>query len=414
MRRAALLSLFATFALAGCQKPAPEQPPVAAWTEFAPGDRVQLRAVVAGDACPAVLIDGKARRMETRAAPDKDFPLRTCALALDGPATSAQLGGHAMPLPGPVNRIVVFGDTGCRIKGKTAQDCVNPAAWPFARVVAQATAKRPDLVIHVGDYHYRESPCPPGNRGCSGSPSGDNWDVWRADFLAPADPLLRAAPWVMVRGNHEECARAGKGWVRLIDPHPASDGCTDPSESYRVRLDGLTLLVADSAIADDAEAPAGLVAKLGADLARNEPPAPEPFWLVTHRPVWALTQEDGKKPVAINRTEEAAFDPAIPPNLDLVLSGHIHTFSAYDFRGARPAQLVVGTGGALYDQLKLPGPQVEIDGRTTKDAFNLSEYGYLVLDRTDQGWTGAFHRAGDDKVVARCTMKGRSLRCAKA
>ena len=88
----------------------------------------------------------------------------------------------------------------------------------FPSVAAAAAKLKPDLVMHVGDYLYREEPCPPGNAGCAGSPSGDNWPSWNADFFAPAAPLLAAAPWVILRGNHEDCQRAGLGFLRLLGP----------------------------------------------------------------------------------------------------------------------------------------------------------------------------------------------------
>jgi hypothetical protein len=50
------------------------------------------------------------------------------------------------------------------------------------------------------------------------SPWGYGWDTWKADFFDPAQALLKAAPWVMVRGNHETCTRAGQGWWRFLDP----------------------------------------------------------------------------------------------------------------------------------------------------------------------------------------------------
>ena len=62
-------------------------------------------------------------------------------------------------LPRSIKRIVVIGDTGCRLKGDNVQDCNDPAQWPFAAIARLAAARHPDLVIHVGDYHYRESPC---------------------------------------------------------------------------------------------------------------------------------------------------------------------------------------------------------------------------------------------------------------
>ncbi|RAF64861.1 serine/threonine protein phosphatase, partial [Burkholderia multivorans] len=60
------------------------------------------------------------------------------------------------------------------------------------------------------------------------------------------------------RGNHEECARAGQGWFRFLDPRPysASRSCDDPandndanySEPYAVSLGGGTqVIVFDSA-----------------------------------------------------------------------------------------------------------------------------------------------------------------------
>ena len=133
--------------------------------------------------------------------------------------------------------IAAFGDTGCRLKSaKTAakegdtddadargkfQDCNNPTLWPFAQVAQSVADAKPDLVIHVGDYLYRESACPTGDAGCARSPYGDDWPTWKADFFAPAAPALRAAPWIVVRGNHEICRRAGPGYFRLLDPTPA-------------------------------------------------------------------------------------------------------------------------------------------------------------------------------------------------
>ena len=95
-----------------------------------------------------------------------------------------------MPRPNP-QRIVMFGDTGCRLKtGDPTQACNDHNAWPFPKVAAMAAAARPDLMIHVGDYEYREDACPTGNIGCAGSPSGYGWDAWNADFFQPAAAAL--------------------------------------------------------------------------------------------------------------------------------------------------------------------------------------------------------------------------------
>ena len=163
---------------------------------------------------------GLTRPMQVRAGADGgSFPVTVCEAPLPAGARSAAVAGQALspPVPSP-RRILVIGDTGCRMEAPTDfQACNDPTAWPFAKVAARAAAWRPDLVIHVGDYHYRESACPEGNAGCAGNPVGNTWASWRADFFAPAAPLLRAAPWILIRGNHEVCSRAGEGWFTVHD-----------------------------------------------------------------------------------------------------------------------------------------------------------------------------------------------------
>ncbi|MEP7102579.1 MAG: metallophosphoesterase, partial [Burkholderiales bacterium] len=219
----------------------------------------------------------------------------------------------------------MIGDSGCRIKGAELQDCSDTdAAWPFGRVAA---ATRPDLVIHVGDYHYRESPCP-ADRACRESPWGYGWDAWQADYFAPAAPLLAAAPWVMVRGNHEECNRAGQGWSRLLAPErysaqrscddPANDEVADFSPPYAVPLGGDTqLLVFDSAHAGNARLKPGvrqddlILANYRAEMnelaALSERPGMR-SWFVSHHPVLAFAPDEHrpKAPYPGNQALQAA------------------------------------------------------------------------------------------------------------
>jgi hypothetical protein len=155
------------------------------------------------------------------------FPVLVCEKPIPPSARRAAIAGRALPLPkASPRRIVVLGDTGCRIKtsDRAFQACNDTAQWPFAAVAGAASDARPDLVIHVGDYHYRENACPDGNPGCAGSPWGYGWDAWEADLFAPAERLMRAAPWIVVRGNHESCHRAGQGWWRFLDPRPLAPG----------------------------------------------------------------------------------------------------------------------------------------------------------------------------------------------
>src|SRR5205814_619359 len=158
-------------------------------------------------------LDGVAAQMDVRArpatialrptrsepAPSKPSasPVLVCAKAIPAGVTRAAIHDRALALPKAApQRIVVLGDPGCRIKTADSvfQACNDRTQWPFAAVAAAAAAAAPDLVIHVGDYHYRENECPAGNVQCAASPWGYGWDAWEADLFAPAELLFRAAP----------------------------------------------------------------------------------------------------------------------------------------------------------------------------------------------------------------------------
>src|SRR5665213_564043 len=230
--------------------PAVAQAADSAWVQ-ATANGYEARIVTTAAACPVLHTDKGDAALSVRAAASADFPM-ICAAALPAGATRATIAGTALPLPvANPQRILVLGDTGCRIKGAALQACNDPAKWPFPQVAAAAAALKPDLVIHLGDYLYRESPCPPGDAGCAGSPWGDNWTTWQADFYTPAAPLLAAAPIVLVRGNHEDCARAGSGWLRLQGPSANPDSCVPHLPVYAVDLGSLRLAVMDDASASD-------------------------------------------------------------------------------------------------------------------------------------------------------------------
>ena len=191
-----------------------------------------------------------------RAAANANFPLICSAADSARERQRRTVSGTALPVPvANPQRILVLGDTGCRLKGAVLQACNDPAKWPFPEVAAAAASLKPDLVIHLGDYLYRESACPAGNLGCAGSPWGDNWTSWQADFFTPAAPLLAAAPIVLARGNHEDCKRAGPGWMRLQGPAAFDQRapCATHQPLYTVDLGGLTLAVLDDAVSDETD-----------------------------------------------------------------------------------------------------------------------------------------------------------------
>ena len=406
------------FALSG---PASAQEPDAAesaWVQLT-GAGAEARAVVASGPCPMAVVDGKTRPMVVRTPGSADFP-QVCALPLPADATSAAVAGRPLPLPRPARRIVVIGDTGCQLKGLAIQACNDGRAWPFATVARLAAAQKPDLVIHVGDYYYRETPCPGALPACAGSPSGDRWGAWAADFFDPAQPLIQAAPWVFARGNHEICERGGRGWFALLDSGPPpADGCAVMSAPFTVRTGDLSLHVIDSAVAEDrgrkpeqVAAIAGQLDRLALDRGQG--------WIITHKPVWGLVPVARIGPtspieVGLNFTEQAAFKGRALAGVQMILSGHVHHFQALGFGPPRPAQLIVGTGGDVGVRADTPiiygGPRT-LDGMDA-ESFTFSRFGYVLLEKDGEDWAGTFHDA-EDKVVAVCRLHARALSCRAA
>jgi len=382
------------------------------WTELASDGTLSVRiAVAAGSACPKATADGTDLPMTLRASVDDGFPVAVCEGRTPVVTRQLVVGSSPAPILTPeVRRIVIIGDTGCRLEGRAVQDCNDPEAWPFAEIARRAASHEPDLVIHVGDYYYRETACPADRKGCAGSSHGDNWETWQADFSEPVAPLLAAAPWVMVRGNHELCRRGGHGWFRLLDPHPAPLECADRTDPFRLHVGGLDLLWFDGADADDFSAPAAKVALYAAQLAGLLAAAPPHAWLLTHRPIWALAQGEIAG-ANVNATEQGAIRGQIPPGLDLIVSGHLHDFTSYEFGADRPAQLLVGDSGDTMLELgKTPLTGSEIDGMPVASGFALKRFGFFILEAAPGGWDGTLY-GSDDTVLVRCQLRGRGLEC---
>jgi hypothetical protein len=402
---------------------------LSAWVQYAPGGAAEARVVTSWPECPRLSIDGRQQTMAERAAPDGNFAERICALTLSAGAKKVsvlepldRMTGADKPrvedLPVPVakpHRIMVFGDTGCRIKGGTIQDCNDPAKWPFPQIAAQAAKLKPDLVIHVGDYLYRESPCPAGDKRCAGTPHGDNWAAWNADFFAPAAPLLAAAPWVIVRGNHEDCARSGKGFLRLLGPDPVNPvaGCNEHIPLYSVPLGDVTLAVMDNTDAPDTTIDADLRTEYEADFKALQDIG-KPVWLVGHRPIWGAVTLYGMT-LGGNRTLIATLpNTGMLRGTALMVSGHIHTFEALNYENADiPPQLIAGFGGDKLDAAPADLSGTNISGMRVKDGISIGGFGFLLMTHERKSWRIDVHRV-DGSIERVCRFANRKLDCAKS
>jgi hypothetical protein len=387
--------------------------PEAAWVELGPSGAVLARAITTADACPDLTVDGATARMDERAAPGPpDYPVRSCQTALPEDAKQVALGDRRLPLPAAhPRRIVVVGDTGCRLKAVDGfQACNDPQAWPFHRVARSIARWRPALVIQVGDYLYREEPCPPGNSGCRDSPFGQNWPTWDADFFAPAAPALRAAPWLFVRGDHELCSRAGPGWFRFLDPRPMPATCQDVTEPYSVDVGPVRMLVLDTALANDRPPlnPEPYVSQFAAlrDMAGSN------AWLLAHRPMWGLLPDStGAGVTVLNPTLQAASGNSLAPGVRLVLTGHVHLAEVLGFAGDRPPQIVAGISGTLLlSQITAPLLGMDVAGDRLATATTLGRHGFFTFVPRPWGWAATI-RDVNGKAIARCRLRDRAAAC---
>jgi hypothetical protein len=390
MRKCALSFLFLLL-------PVTAQAADSAWVQ-ATTSGFEARLVTAAANCPTLDTDKGDVAMTVRAAATADFPL-VCAAAIPSGATHAVIADKPLPLPvANPQRILVLGDTGCRIKGGALQACNDPAKWPFPQLAAAAAALKPDLVIHVGDYLYRESACPPGNQGCAGSPWGDNWTTWQADFYEPAVPLLAAAPIVLTRGNHEDCKRAGPGWLRLQGPSAFDPAalCAKHLPLFSVDLGNLRLAVMDDATAQETDLDRDQSPTYAAELT-GLAAIPAPVWFVHHRPIWAAISGPLGIPIGGNlqlidatRIASQQGQPLIAPTVELMLSGHIHTFEALNYTKGVPPQIVAGNGGTNLEATPrdLRGAQfLGHSGVTVVDGLSAGGFGFLLMIRAADGWT---------------------------
>lgn len=430
------------------------------WVVLGEQGQPVARAITTDALCPAITQDGVSRRMSLRAAAATEaqrksvsrpedskasvFNVLTCESAISATTRAASIEGIALPLPkAAAQKIIVIGDTGCRLQKSSAyfQGCNDTGKWAFHAVAKAAAGFKPDLVIHVGDYHYRENACPGGEPLCSGSAWGYGWDTWQADFFVPAAPLLAAAPWVMVRGNHESCLRAGQGWWRFMDPRPLQAGrdCNradndvsgDYSAPYAVPLGKIGSEQAQLIVFDSSKVPYKVLAKTDTayqiymeqfktvnQLAERA----EVNFFINHHPILGFgadPQKDGSLKLFggsaplqdVMQTLNA--NRLFPEKVQATLAGHVHLFEAITFETDHPPQFVSGNGGSSLSLLvpdPLPAGATPFSGARVAHFSNSDEVGFMTMERIGNSWKiEAWNQHG--KRIADCLMAAGKTSC---
>jgi hypothetical protein len=385
----------------------------ARWVQYVPGG-IEARAITDKAQCPPAAIDNVAIPMRTRSEPGGDFPIRVCSLPITPGAKLVTIDGIPVPLPvARPNRILLIGDTGCRLKDTLVQACNDSVLWPFQVGADVASTLRPDLVIHVGDFYYRETACPAGNLGCAGSPFGDTWASWRADFFSPARLLLETTP----------CERGGIGWVRTLDPYPYDPkagryGCLKTADPFVVDIGGVSVVVMDTASAREERADeqeAALYREQFKSVAKLAPSGI--VWLAFHRVIWSTDgTEVPEKSGGDNKTLALAAKGNIPANVQLMLNGHHHKFEVDAYVEDIPVAIISGHGGDLLSPNAPTNPVgLVVNGMDIKAGIAKPRtFGFSMLERTPDAAPGQWtitDYGTHGQPFGRCRIDGRSVDC---
>ncbi|HKD41451.1 MAG TPA: metallophosphoesterase [Myxococcaceae bacterium] len=433
-----------------------------AWVVLGANGQVIARAITSRSNCPIIELDNTRYQMSLRAQAEtipqrpttsdpsqsrpSVFPVTTCEYFIPAGTQTAIVSDEAqqrlLPLPKPnPQRIVILGDTGCRLHiGDPWQACNDVEEWPFRTIAEMAAGFEPDLVLHVGDYQYRENKCPVDIAGCVDAGWGYGWDTWDADLFTPGAALLAAAPWIMVRGNHEECARAGQGWYRFLDtqPYQTNRTCNDPAndavanynDPYAVAIgDDTQVIVFDSSKVTTAPLQPSDPAFVNyqnelrrvAELAQARPKALS-MW-ANHHPLLAFSPLPGTdvrpgNPALLSVMYATYGDRYYPPGIGLALHGHTHILELLNFSSNHPPTFMMGNGGDNLD-LNLPDPfptdahpdsdfasavNVRLDASGRAEVAHTNMFGFVVADREgDREWTfRAYTRHG--RLLTTCAF----------
>lgn len=368
-----------------------------AWLAWGPNGLVARAINKTVNQIPQITLDGEKHAMKLRTSNGpSNFPIWVYEYNLPNSASTVSIDNQKLNKPKKLDKIVILGDTGCRIKSDWAQNCNGQGTgevWGFPQIAKAVEGEHADLLIHVGDYVYRESPCPVDQQpGCKGSPYGYQWSTWEADFFTPGKSLLSSTPWIFTRGNHENCDRAWRGYFYFIDPLPLTvtdwNNCPMNPDPFVVDLGAQQVAVIDTANVDESQTGVDTYAKQFNMI--NGFAKKKTTWTATHRPFWAIdsynqTVLDSTLSQAINSSSEGKLDS----NIEMALAGHIHLFEHIGFTDGKPTQIVSGGGGTSLDPA-MPSDFSSILASINADPnqfYSFANYSYLVAERKGSGWS---------------------------
>lgn len=258
--------------------------------------------------------------------------------------------------------------------------------------------------------------------------SGVTTGVWYADFFEPSLSLLTAAPWIVLRGDHETCDRAGHGFFLFLYPRKlenwtASD-CWNYTETYSVPFANEQFLVVDDSVIDyfklDQQCPEGSEVQedaLNVSLYTEGALSNETIFeriehfrrqfqtveanklpdvtniLGTHRPIFGVACDKGKY-ITLDWTLQQALGDSTLKGISAMISGHKHWFQGIVYEDhSWPMSIVVGNGGTKLETSRMKREManetaiegLKVHGARIDKAFTSSLFGYSVMTLSEDG-----------------------------
>lgn len=372
---------------------------------------------VSKNTCGTVTLESTEKQIKNLPLSPLTFDEATvCQATLPKGTASVHSSSGIINIPQKPLRIVIMGDTGCRLKYQNGkgpiQKCEDEKEWPFSRLVRAVEKENADLMVHVGDYHYREACTDPVLCKPYQGTLGYGFKPWEADFVKPALPLLRQKPWIFVRGNHEDCHRAYEGFNKLLSP-VGEEKCVDAQETRYSSFGNFLIVNFDNASVDDrpAEMKSAAMRDLKARYKKmvdtiNARPETE-VWLVTHKPIWGLAPSwDGPGVAPVNLNMEAMTrEWPLPKKVKAVFAGHIHSFQIAT--GNHPPEMIIGESGTALDIYNDETRKMIPAGHTVFP----SDHGYALMEKDVNGRWVATIKGYDGSTDFVCQLSEPGVPC---
>ncbi|RDD34577.1 Calcineurin-like phosphoesterase [Wolbachia endosymbiont of Cylisticus convexus] len=381
------------------------------WSQVIPENKLSIRAIIDNNMCPIAYVDDKKVEMLSRSSINNTETV--CELIVETNAQNISIDNIKVPvLAEKISKIAFIGDTGCRINMLFQQECNSIDSWPLKKNLDSIAFHKPDLIIHVGDYHYRQTKCR--NTQKCGDIYGYSKEAWYADWFEPAKDILTQSPFLFVRGNHESCNRAYEGWFRYLDSYPFSPKkCEDLVSSWSLDAGPITFFIFDSSSGEDIFTTQSTIDAFERQF--DKLIQDKPTWFLTHKPLWRSPKKEFLTLKSHgNLTQIEAFGDKFPSNVTTIVSGHIHIAQILLMDNV-PDQIIVGNGGALlHAQDQEPVYQnVEFDypnGRNylAHEVRNFFGFGFAILSLDDHKFT--FYNQDNKEMYSANLMKDFKLK----